>query len=411
MLYRNAQIEEESTLKDIRVESGLITEIGESLTLKAGEESIDLGGKLVLPPFVEPHVHLDTTLTAGEPRWNVKGTLFEGIQIWSERKQQLTYDDVVERASRCIRLFASNGVQFIRTHVDCTDPSLTAIHAMLDVREKFRGQVEVQIVAFPQEGILSYPNGAALLEESARLGVDVIGAIPHYEFTREYGVESVNLAVKLAEKYNLLVDAHCDEIDDDASRFLETLACRAYESGLKSRVTASHTTAMHSYNNAYCTKLMRLLKLSEINFIANPLVNTHLQGRLDTYPKRRGVTRVRELLEAGCNVAFGHDDVYDPWYPLGTGNPMDVIQMGIHVTQMMGYNEIASSYKFCTHNSARCLNLGDRYGIEVGRPANFIVLNAPHWYEALNKRAEVIMSIHNGNVIAKTKPRESEVLI
>lgn len=411
MLYRNARIENAETCVDFRVADGKFESVGLNLAMRSGEEVVDLKGKLVLPPFVEPHIHLDTTMTAGEPRWNMGGTLFEGIEIWSERKHSLTREDVIERASRCIRSLASNGVQFVRTHVDCTDHTLTAIKAMLEVRELFRGKVEVQVVAFPQEGIMSFPRGAELLEECARLGVDVLGAIPHYEFTREYGVESLNLMMKLAQKYDLLVDVHCDEIDDGSSRFLETLACRAYESGLKSRVTASHTTAMHSYDNAYCTKLMRLLRLSEINFIANPLVNTHLQGRMDTYPKRRGVTRVRELLAAGCNVAFGHDDVYDPWYPLGTGNPMDCIQMGIHVTQMLGYDEIMTSYLFSTHRAARCLSLGQDYGIEPGRPANFIVLNAKNWYEALNRRAEVTMNVHQGKLISRTKPKESEVLI
>ena len=410
MLYRNACIENAESLSDIRVKDGRFEAIGSHLDLLENEPELDLGGKLVLPPFVEPHIHLDTTLTAGEPRWNRKGTLFEGIEIWSERKQSLNREDVVKRASRCIRSLASHGVQFVRTHVDCTDPHLTAMEAMIEVRETFRDKIEVQIVAFPQEGILSFPKGAELLEQSVRLGADVLGAIPHYEFTREYAVESLNLMMRLAERYGTLVDVHCDEIDDEASRGLETLACRALESGLKSRVTASHTTAMHSYNNAYCSKLMRLLRMSEINFIANPLVNTHLQGRVDTYPKRRGITRVPELLEAGCNVAFGHDDVFDPWYPLGTGNPMDVIHMGLHVTQMMGYDAIASSYQFCTHRAARCLSLGERYGILPGRPAHFIVLNARNWYEALNRRAEVLMSVRGGEVIAKTQPRTSEVL-
>ncbi len=411
MLYRHACVENADQLVDIRVNSGKFESIGANLDAREGEEVVDLAGKLVLPPFAESHIHLDTTMTAGEPRWNLKGTLFEGIEIWSERKQTLTRQDVIDRASRCIRSLAKNGVQFVRTHVDCTDPTLTAIDAMLEVRDQFRGKVEVQIVAFPQEGILSFPNGVELLESCAKRGVDALGAIPHYEFTREYSVESINVMMKLAEKYGLLVDVHCDEIDDEASRGLETLACRALESGLKDRVTASHTTAMHSYNNAYCSKLMRLLRMSGINFVANPLINTHLQGRIDNYPKRRGITRVPELLENGCNVSFGHDDVYDPWYPLGTGNPMDVIQMGLHVTQMMGYDDIMSSYKFCTTRAARTLHIQDQYGIEVGKPAHFVVLNATNWYEALNTRAEVLMSVHNGNVIARTQPRTSEVLI
>ena len=223
-------------------------------------------------------------------------------------------------------------------------------------------------------------------------------------------MDSLNFAMKLAERYNKLVDVHCDEIDDEQSRGLEVLAARAYESGMKDRVTASHTTAMHSYNNAYVVKLMRLLKLSEINFVANPLVNTHLQGRMDTYPKRRGVTRVKELLAEGCNVSFGHDDIFDPWYPLGTGNMRDVVFMGLHVCQMMGYQEIMDSYKLVSVNAAKTLPRGDRYGVEPGRPASFIILDADNFYNALNQKSEVLYSFKNGRMIVKSVPAVREVL-
>ena len=242
------------------------------------------------------------------------------------------------------------------------------------------------------------------MEDAVRMGADCVGAIPHFEFTREYSVSSLNFAIELAEKYDRLVDVHCDEIDDEASRGLETLAARAYETGLTDRVTASHTTAMHSYNNAYVQRLMRLLKLSRINFVSNPLVNTHLQGRVDTYPKRRGVTRVKELTEAGLNVSFGHDDIFDPWYPMGTGSLRDVVFMGLHVCQMMGYEEIMNSYKFISTNAARTLHLGEKYGICTGNPASFIVLDAKNYYDALNRNACVLLSIKNGRVIAEGVP-------
>ncbi|MFR9189220.1 MAG: cytosine deaminase, partial [Anaerotruncus massiliensis (ex Togo et al. 2019)] len=299
---------------------------------------------------------------------------------------------------------ASNGVQFVRTHVDVTDPTLIAMEGMLELKEELKGIVDIQIVAFPQEGIMSYPNGEQLMENAVRMGADCVGAIPHFEFTREYAVDSVNFCVKLAEKYGKLVDVHCDEIDDEQSKGLEVLACRALESGMKDMVTASQTTAMHSYNNAYCGKLFRLLRMSDINFICNPLVNTHLQGRFDTYPKRRGVTRVKELLENGNNVAFGHDDIFDPWYPLGDGNMRDVIHMGLHVCQLMGYQQIMDSYRFCTYNAARALHLGDSYGIREGNPASFIVLNNDNFYNALNKKSEVLYS-NRGKLIAKATPR------
>lgn len=409
MLIKNGYIENATELKDIRIEDGKFKEIGADLKAGEREEVIDAGGKLILPPFIESHIHLDTCLTAGEPKWNESGTLFEGISTWSLRKETLTKADVKERVGRLLRMQAANGIQFVRTHVDTTDPDLTAMEALIELREEYQDTIEIQITAFPQEGILSFPNGKELLEESLKMGADVIGAIPHYEFTREYSVESLKIMMDLAEKYDVLVDVHCDEIDDDQSRGLETLATLAYETGMKSRVTASHTTAMGSYNNAYVQKLMRLLALSEINFVANPLVNIHLQGRIDTFPKRRGLTRVEELLANGNNVSFGHDDVFDPWYPLGDGNMMEVIHMGLHVAQMMGYSQIRDSHNFVTYNAAKTLNIQDLYGIEVGKPANLIILNQKDFYHALNERSEVLYSIHEGRVIAKTEPKVKEV--
>ena len=410
MLIKNVFIENQEKPSDIRILDGVITQIADQLEVTDQEEVIDATGKLALPPFIEPHVHLDSVLTAGQPKWNESGTLFEGIETWSLRKQSLTYEDVKDRAGRAIRKQAANGIQFVRTHVDTTDPKLTALRALIDLREEVKDFMEIQLVAFPQEGILSFKNGYELLEEALKLGADVVGAIPHYEFTREYSVASLEMMMELAQKYQVLVDVHCDEIDDEASRGLEVLATLALETGMKGRVTASHTTAMHSYNNAYVAKLMRLLRLSEINFIANPLVNTHLQGRVDNYPKRRGMTRVKELLANGNNVAFGHDDLFDPWYPLGDGNMLEVIHMGLHIGHMMGYQEIMDSYRFVTHNAARCLNISDRYGIEVGKPANLIIMNQSNFYHVLNERSEVLYNIHEGKVIAKTQPKVKEVL-
>ena len=410
MLYRNLYIENAETTSDIRVSDGRFEEIAPSLQPREGEEDVDFGGKLALPPFIESHVHLDTCLTAGEPKWNMSGTLFEGIETWSLRKETLSRQDVRDRVNRAVRLYAANGIQHIRTHVDVTDPKLTAMEALIELREELKDVVNIQIVAFPQEGIESYPNGRQLMIDAVKMGADCVGAIPHFEFTREYSVSSLNFAMELAEKYDRLVDVHCDEIDDEASRGLETLAARALESGLRDRVTASHTTAMHSYNNAYVQRLMRLLKMSGINFVSNPLVNTHLQGRIDTYPKRRGITRVKELQEAGINVSFGHDDIFDPWYPMGTGSMRDVVFMGLHVCQMMGYEQIRSSYNFISNNAARTLHLGENYGIEVGRPASFIVLDAKDYYEALNVNAPVLASIRNGRKIAESVPGTKKAL-
>lgn len=367
---------------------------------------LDVQGGLALPAFVEPHIHLDTTQTAGQPAWNQSGTLFEGIERWAERKALLTHEDVKQRAWQTLKWQIANGVQYVRTHVDVSDPTLTALRAMLEVKQEVAPWVTLQIVAFPQEGILSYPNGEALLEEALRLGADVVGAIPHFEFTCEYGVESLHKAFALAQKYDRLVDVHCDEIDDEQSRFVETVAALALKLEMGAKVTASHTTAMHSYNGAYASRLFRLLKMSGINFVANPLVNIHLQGRFDSYPKRRGVTRVKEMLEAEINVCFGHDDVFDPWYPLGTANMLQVLHMGLHVCQLMGYGQIDDGLKLITHHSARTLNLSD-YGLAAGNSANLVILPAESGFDAVRRQTPVRYSIRQGAVIAETRPAET----
>jgi cytosine deaminase len=371
---------------------------------------LDAQGGLALPAFVEPHIHLDTTQTAGQPAWNQSGTLFEGIERWAERKALLTHEDVKQRAWQTLKWQIANGVQYVRTHVDVSDPTLTALRAMLEVKQEVAPWVTLQIVAFPQEGIMSYPNGEALLEEALRLGADVVGAIPHFEFTREYGVESLHKAFALAQKYDRLVDVHCDEIDDEQSRFVETVAALALKLDMGARVTASHTTAMHSYNGAYTSRLFRLLKMSGINFVANPLVNIHLQGRFDSYPKRRGITRVKEMLEAEINVCFGHDDVFDPWYPLGTANMLQVLHMGLHVCQLMGYGQIDDGLKLITSHSARTLHLTD-YGLTAGNSANLVILPADSGFDAVRRQTPVRYSIRQGTVIAETQPAETTLYL
>ncbi|MCP1160615.1 cytosine deaminase [Bacillus infantis] len=411
MLIKNAKLRDKDGLWNITVRDEKIAKLSQGDVSDWQGEELDVKGALVSAPFIEPHIHLDTTLTAGEPEWNQSGTLFEGIQRWAQRKEALTHEDVKERAKKALKWQIAQGIQHVRTHVDVTDPTLTALKALLEVKEEMASHVDLQLVAFPQEGILSYPSGAELMEEALKMGADVVGGIPHFEFTREYGVSSMKIAFDLAEKYDRLVDIHCDEIDDEQSRFVEVVAAEAYERGFGSKVTASHTTAMGSYNDAYAYKLFRLLKMSEINFVANPLVNIHLQGRFDTYPKRRGITRVKELLEAGMNVSFGHDDIFDPWYPLGTGNMLQVLHMGIHVSQLMGYEEIVRSFDLITDNSAKTLHIEDSYGIEAGKPASFIVLDAENEYEAIRKQAAVLYSIRKGNIIAQTSPRQTSILL
>lgn len=410
LLIQNATINGQQGQFDILIEEGVFKAIETAGTKSfTADRVIDATGQMATAPFCEPHIHLDTTQTAGEPSWNISGTLFEGIERWAERKAMLSIEDVKSRAKQTLKWQIANGIQHVRTHVDVSDPTLTALKAMVEVREEMKQWVDIQIVAFPQEGILSYPNGKELLEEAVKLGADVIGAIPHFEFTREYGVESLHYVFELARKYDCLIDVHCDEIDDEQSRFVETLAALAHKFNMGDRVTASHTTAMGSYNGAYASRLFRLLKMSGISFVANPLVNIHLQGRFDDYPKRRGVTRVKEMLAANINVCFGHDDVFDPWYPLGTANMLQVLHMGLHVCQVMGYDQINQSLDMISHNSAKALNIHHNYGIEAGKPGSLLLLPAENGFDAVRRQVPVGYSIRKGEVIARTKPAETSI--
>lgn len=390
---------------DVHVQGGRIVDIvPASGDAPPARSVVDARGCLLSPPYVEPHVHLDSVLTAGEPRWNESGTLWEGISCWMERKPMLSRQDVMDRVGEVLRWYVANGVLHVRSHVDVTDPSLVALDALIDLRESMSDVIDLQLVAFPQEGVCSFPGGASLLEEAARRGVDAIGAIPHYEDTREDGVRSLEIAIDVAERFGLFVDVHCDEIDDEQSRFSEVLATHALRSGLRSRVTASHTTAMGSYNPAYSYKLHRILVRSGINLVCNPLVNLHLQGRFDGYPKRRGLTQVKELLTSGVNVAFGHDDIMDPWYPLGTADPVMVAYVGAHAAQLMSPDEVATCFRMVTDRGATVLGIGEQYGLRRGAPANFLIIPAADAADVVRRLVHPALVVSRGRIVAERDP-------
>jgi len=399
LLVTRAKLMDRDGLFRIAAENGIITDIrpeGEAdspLLPDRFRTVIDAEGQLLLPPYVESHIHL------------------EGIRIWAERQRTLTKADVKDRALPVLKNLASQGVLHVRTHADVSDPKLTALEALLELRDEVRSWVNVQVVAFPQQGILSFPNGEGLLEEALKMGADAVGAIPHYEWTREDGIASLHLAVRLAEKYDKLIDVHCDEIDDGQSRFVETLAALALRTGMRERVTASHTTAMHSYDNAYAAKLMRLIRESGINIVANPLVNIHLQGRFDAYPKRRGLTRIRELLQEGVNVSLGTDCISDPWYPFGTGNMLHVANMALHVGHMTARGEIPQGVRMVTENGARTLGLGDDYGIATGRPASFIIADGTDPWDLMRRMPVTRHVVWKGRPIARTRPARTELCV
>lgn len=403
----NARLRGRSGLYRIELDGARIAAISaQQAPAEANEGDIDAASNLVVPPFIEPHIHLDATLTAGEPAWNMSGTLFEGIERWGERKALVTHEDTKARAKKTIDMLVDHGIQHVRTHVDVTDPTLSALKSMIEVREETRHLIDLQIVAFPQEGIESFKGGRELMTEAIAMGADVVGGIPHFENTRDQGVSSIKFLMDLAERSGCMVDVHCDETDDPQSRFLEVLAEEARVREMGERVTASHTTAMGSYDNAYCSKLFRLLKMSKINFVSCPTESIHLQGRFDTYPKRRGLTRVAEIDRAGMNICFGQDSIVDPWYPLGNGNILRILEAGLHICHMLGYEDLQRGLDLITDNSARTLNLGERYGLEVGRPADLLVLSAPDDYEMLRTQGHALLSVRNGEVLMRRTPAQ-----
>lgn len=396
-----------SSLQDIGIINGKIKEIGRISS--NGKKEIDGEGNIVLPPFVESHIHLDTVLSAGDPKWNESGTLFEGINIWSERKKKLTKNDVKTRASKVLRYLLKHGVLHVRSHVDISDPNLIALHALIELKEEVAPYMNLQLVAFPQDGIISCPDNINRLEEALKLGVDAIGAIPHCEYTREDGVESLEICFSLAQRYNRMVNVFCDETDDDQSKFLEVVASLALKTGLKQKVSASHTNAMAYYSEAYVARLLGLLQASEINIISCPLVSSVMQGRFDSWPKGRGITRLKELWEAGVNVSIGHDDIMTPFYPLGTGNMLEAVHMAVHLAHMSGQSEMEELINMITIRAAKALQIEDDYGVKEGMPANFIVLPVTNIRDLIRIQPICTYVISNGEVMAESEPTKSKV--
>jgi cytosine deaminase len=387
----------------VAVQNGRIVEITPGLQAPA-RDTVDAGGLLLSPPFCDPHFHMDATLSYGLPRVNQSGTLLEGIALWGELKPLLTEEALIERALAYCDWAVARGLLHIRSHVDTSDPSLLPVRALLEVKRRVAPYIDLQLVAFPQDGVLRTPGGMDSLTRALDLGVDVVGGIPHFERTMADGAASVKLLCELAAERGLPVDMHCDESDDPLSRHIETLAFEAQRLGLQGRVNGSHCTSMHSMDNYYVSKLLPLMAESGVSVVANPLINITLQGRHDTYPKRRGMTRVPELLAAGVNVAFGHDCVMDPWYSLGSGDMLEVAHMGLHVAQMTSQTGIRDAFDAVTTRAARVMGLSD-YGIEAGNPANFVLLQARDVTEAIRLRAARLKVWRQGRLLAEAAPQ------
>ena len=400
LLVKNCALADGRKNMSVAVQGGRIVEVAPGLDAPA-HKVLDAKGYLLSPPFCDPHFHMDTTLTYGQPRVNESGTLLEGIAVWSELKPSITQDAVIERAMAYCEMAVAKGLLAIRSHVDTSDPRLLAVEALLEVRRRVAPYIDLQLVAFPQDGVLRLASGLDSLKRALAMGVDIVGGIPHFERTMAQGAESVKLLCEVAAAQGKLVDMHCDESDDPLSRHIETLAAETHRLGLQGRVTGSHCTSMHSMDNYYVSKLIPLIAESGVSVIANPLVNIHLQGRHDTYPKRRGMTRVPELMAAGVTVAFGHDDCMDPWYPLGTGDMLEVAHMGLHVAQMTSQSGIRSAYDAVTTNAARVMHL-QGYGIEAGNEASFVLLQASDVVDAIRRRANRLVVFKRGKMVAET---------
>ncbi len=409
LIIRNANLPDDRVGVDIAVQGGKIAAVEPRIEALAGTE-IDATGRLVTPPFVDPHFHMDATLSLGLPRMNVSGTLLEGIALWGELRPMLTKEALVERALRYCDLAVSQGLLFIRSHVDTSDPRLVTVEAMLEVRDRVKPYIDLQLVAFPQDGYYRATNGIDSLNRALDMGIDIVGGIPHFERTMDEGSASVEALCRIAAERGLPVDLHCDETDDPMSRHIETLAAQTIRFGLQGRVAGSHLTSMHSMDNYYVSKLIPLMAEARINVVPNPLINIMLQGRHDTYPKRRGMTRVRELMDAGLNVSFGHDCVMDPWYSMGSGDMLEVGHMAIHVAQMAGIDDKKRIFDALTVNSATTMGL-EGYGLKKGCNADLVILQATDRLEALRLKPTRLVVIRRGKIVAQAAPRNSELFL
>lgn len=407
LIIRNANLPDGQKGIDIAIKNGSIAEVGPKLDFQATRE-IDATDRLATPPLVDSHFHMDSTLSYGQPRVNESGTLLEGIELWGELKPHLTVENIKARARELCHWAIARGTLAIRSHVDVSDDSLLAVNALLEIRDEIKPYIDLQLVAFPQDGYFRHRGSVANLERALDMGVDVVGGIPHFERTMEQGAASVKALCEVAAERGLQVDMHCDESDDPLSRHIETLVFHAQRLGLEERVTGSHLTSMHSMDNYYVSRLLPLMAEARIHVVANPLINITLQGRHDTYPKRRGMTRVKELMQAGINVAFGHDALMDPWYSFGSYDMIEVAHMGLHVAQMTSVDQMRQIFEAVTTNGARTLGI-ENYGIEPGCNADIVILQARDPQEALRLKPARLFVIRRGTVIAETPPAISRL--
>ena len=409
LIIRRARLRRAKTLVDIAIKDGKFSAIDEHINTE-GKKEIDADGNLVTPPFVESHVHLDAALSVGNPRYNQSGTLLEAIDIWSDYKKDMVKADIKKRAKQAISWLIANGVLHVRTHTDISDPELMLLEAMLELKDELEEDVDIQIVAFPQDGIFAYKGMDKRLQRALEKGADVVGGMPQGELTREDGIRSITYAFDLAETFSVPIDIHTDETSDEQSRFTEVIVKYAMERGMTNSVTASHATAMHNYENDYAAKLIGNIKRAGINIVTNPFSNALLQNRLEGYPRRRGHTRIDELHAAGINVSIGNDNIMDPFGPVGKGSMLQAAHLLLHHAHLSDHEQIKDLFDMITTKGAKTLGLND-YGIEIGHPANVIILDASDEIEAIRLTSECLYVIREGRVISTAKPAKRRLML
>jgi len=406
LLIKNAKMRD-GRVVDILIKDGKFAKIEAKIDVD-DVEIINANGNLVSPPFCDSHLHLDATLSVGKPRYNMSGTLLEGIQVWGERKAKLSRDVIKRNAIDVVKWEVANGSTFLRTHADSTDLTGNAINALLEVKEEVKEIADLQVVAFPQDCIFTSEGGSELLEKSVKSGCDVVGGLPYFELSPEDGLRDVKYVFDLAEKYDKMIDIHCDENTDDQSRYAEAITRETIVRGMEGRVTVSHTTAMHNYNNDFASKLIGNMKKADMNVVTNPFANSCLQNRTDGYPRHRGHTRVDELLNNGVNVTVGSDDIMDPWYPMGKGSPLAAVNLLMNYAQLSGYSQVPQLFDMITTNGAKTMMI-DNYGIESGNDADMIILDSDSEFDAIRLVSEALYVIRKGKVISKTEPAKREI--
>ena len=405
LLIKNAKLREDRIV-DIFIEDGKFKRIGDKIDIE-NVSILDACGNLVSPPFCDAHLHLDAVLSVGKPRYNMSGTLLEGINIWGDLKKELTKEEIKRNAIEVVKWEVANGSMYIRTHADATDRTGNAVEALLEVKEEVKDFAELQVVAFPQDCIFTECGNDKMLEDALIQGCDAVGGLPYMELSPEDGLKDIKYVFDLAEKYGVPVDIHCDENTDSQSRYVEAMARETVVRGMKGKVTASHATAMHNYNNDFVQKLIGNIKRAEMNIVSNPFANSCLQNRTDGYPRHRGHTRIDELMDAGVNVAAGSDDIMDPWYPMGKGAPLTILNLLVNYAQLSGYGQIKSLFDMITDNAAKVMCIDD-YGIEEGKPANLIILDADCEFDSIRLCSEVLYTVRKGKIISRTRPATRE---